>query len=104
MKNAKCKQLSIYFNELFSKYQCGFRKGFSVEHYLLAMLERWGNSMHQGKYFEALLADLLKAFDCLPHDLLTTKLSAYYGFDNNSIRFLFNYLTNRKNRTKIGQV
>ena len=67
------------------------------------MLERWGNSMHQGKYFEALLADLLKAFDCFPHDLLATKLSAY-GFDNNSTRFLFNYLTNRKNRTKIGQV
>ena len=27
-----------------------------------------------------------------------------YGFDNNSTRFLFDYLTNRKQGTKIGQV
>ena len=26
------------------------------------------------------------------------------GFDNNSTQFLFDYLTNRKRRTKIGQV
>ena len=60
-------------------------------------------SMDQGKFFGALLTDLSKAFDCLPHDLLAAKLSAY-GFDKNSTMFLFDYLTNRKQRTKIGQV
>ena len=35
--------------------------------------------------------------------MLAAKLSAY-GFDNNSTGFLFDYLTNRKQRTKIGQV
>ena len=35
--------------------------------------------------------------------MLAAKLSAY-GFDNNSTRFLFDYLTNHKQRTKIGQV
>ena len=59
--------------------------------------------MDQGKFFGALLTDLSKAFDCLPHDLLVAKLSAI-GFDNNSTRFLFDYLTNRKQRTMIGQV
>ena len=67
------------------------------------MIEKWGNSMDQGKLFGALLTDLSKAFDCLPHDLLATKLSAN-GFDNNSTRFLFDYLINRKQRTNIGQV
>ena len=67
------------------------------------MIEKWCNSMDQGKSFGALLTDLSKDFDCLPHDLLAAKLSAY-GFDNNSTRFLFDYLTNRKQRTKIGQV
>ena len=67
------------------------------------MIEKWRNSMDQGKFCGALLIDLSKAFDCLPHDLLTAKLSAY-GFDKNSTRFLFDYLTNRKQRTKIGQV
>ena len=101
----KClyRQISSYFNDIISKYQCGFRKGFSAQHCLLAMIEKWRNSMDQGKFFEALLADLSKASDCLPHDLLSAKLSAY-GFDNNPTQFFFDYLTNRKQRTKIGQV
>ena len=59
--------------------------------------------MDQGKFFGALLTDLSKAFDCLPHNLLAAKLSAY-GFDNNSKRFLLDYLTNCKQRFKIGKV
>ena len=84
----KClyKQISSYFNDIFSKYQCGFRKGFSAQHYLLVMIEKWRSSMDQGKFFGALLTDLSKTFDCLQHDLLAAKLSAY-GFDNNSTKF-----------------
>ena len=65
------------------------------------MTEKWRNSMDQGKFFGTLLTDLSKAFDCFPHDLLAAKSSA---FGNSSTRFLFDYLTNRKQRTKIGQV
>ena len=67
------------------------------------MIEKWRCSKDQGKVFGALLTDLSKAFDCLPHDWWAAKLSAY-GFDKNSTRFLFDYLTNRKQRTKIGKV
>ena len=67
------------------------------------MIEKWRNSADQDKFFRALLTDLSKAFDCLPHDLLAAKLSAH-GFDNNSTEFLFDCLTNCKQRTKIGQV
>ena len=97
------KKISGYFNVIFSKCQCGFTKSFSAQHCLFAMIEKCCNSTDQGKFFGAILTELSKAFDCLPHDLLTAKLSAY-GFDNNSTRFLFDYLTNRKQRTKIGQV
>ena len=35
-----CSQLYDYFdNNIFSKYQCGFRKGFSTQHPLLVMIE-----------------------------------------------------------------
>ena len=35
-----CSQLYDYFdNNIFSKYQCGFRKGFSTQHHLLVMIE-----------------------------------------------------------------
>ena len=50
--------------------------------------------------FAGLLTDLSKAFDCLPHDIITAKLNAY-GFDMKSLNFIYDYLRNRKQRTKI---
>ena len=44
--------------------------------------------------------NLSKAYDCLPHDLLLTKLSAY-GFDESAIVLIANYLSNRCQRVKI---
>ena len=59
------KQISEYFEQLLSKYQCGFRKGFSAKHSLLSMLERLRSAVDNKKVFGALLTDLFKAFDCL---------------------------------------
>ena len=42
-----------------------------------------------------------KAFDCLDHDLLLAKLSAY-GISIRSIKLLYSYLRNRKHRVRIG--
>ena len=45
--------------------------------------------------------DLSKAYDCLPHDLLLAKLSAY-GFEESAVTLFANYLPNRYQRVKIG--
>ena len=66
--------MSIFFDDIFSKYQYGFRKGFSTQQCLLALLEK-KEKVYRGKVFGALLTSLSKAFDCLSHDLLKAKLN-----------------------------
>ena len=56
--------------------------------------------MDKNKYVAAILMDLSKAFDCLPHDLLLLKLKAY-GVSENAIKRLESYLTNRKQCVKL---
>ena len=59
--------MSDYFGTFFSEFQCGFRQG-------LLIIEKWKKSMDKGKTSGLLLTDLSKAFDCLLHDLIITKL------------------------------
>ena len=94
-------QLNEYFAKFLSKFQCGFRKGFSTQHCLLVMIEKLRKIRDEKGVFAAVLTDLSKAFDCIPHQLLIAKLSAY-GFDMKSIAFISAYLKNRKQKTKIG--
>ena len=54
------KQISEYFEQFLSKYQCGFRKGFSPQHSLLSMLEKWKSAVDNKKVFGALLMDLFQ--------------------------------------------
>ena len=94
------KQISEYFEQLLSKYQCGSRKGFSAQHSLLSMLEKWKSAIDNKKVSGALLTDLSNAFDCLSSDLLIAKLNAY-RFSMAALRLVQNYLSNWKQRTKI---
>ena len=41
--------------EFLSKYHCSFRTGYSMQHCLLAMLEKWKSAVDKGKSFGALL-------------------------------------------------
>ena len=60
--------------------ECGFRRGYNAQHSLVSLIEKWKKSVDNGGAFGALLTDLSKAFDCLPHELLIAKLDAY-SFD-----------------------
>ena len=51
----KFKQMSENFEFILLKYQCGFRKGFSPQHCLLAMPEKWKLAVDNKKTFGALL-------------------------------------------------
>ena len=94
-------QTSYYFEPFFNEILCGFRKTHSTQHALFKLLTSWKNSLDRGGFVGSILMDLSKAYDCLPHDLLSAKLQAY-GFSKESIRLFLSYLTNRTQRIKIG--
>ena len=98
----RCLYDQIYKNidNTLSRHQMGYRKGYSSQHSLIVMFEKWKENLNQGRECGALFVDLYKAFDCLQHDLLLAKLNAY-GFDYKSLNLISSFLSNRKYRTKI---
>ena len=94
------RQMSHYMNNVLSKRQSGFRKGYNTQCCLSKILEKWKTAVGKGKSFSVPLTDLSKAFDCFSHDLLLAKLYAY-GFSLSALKLIHSYLKNRKERTKI---
>ena len=58
-------------------------------------------ALDNSEYVDTVLMDLSNAYDCIPHDLLITKLEAC-GLDETSLHFLRDYFNNWKQWTKIG--
>ena len=77
--------MSQFFENMFPKYQCEFRKCFSTQQFLLTTLETWKRLVDNSKMFDTLLSDLSKAFD----------------FSLTALKLVHNYLSKRKQRTKI---
>ena len=63
------------------------------------MAEHCKKALDQGNEYGALLTGFSKAFDCLPHSLITAKLHAY-GFSIEPLKLINSYLTERKQRVK----
>ena len=91
--------MSLYFD----MFLCAFCKGHGCQTTLLRLLEDWKKALDNNECIAAILMDLSKAFDCLPHDILLNKLSAY-GLTENSIKLLYSYLSDRKQQIKIGNI
>ncbi len=84
----------------FSDSLSAFRNGYNTQYVLMDLVEQWKAALDGSVSSGALLMDLSKAFDCIPHDLLLAKLNAY-GMDNRSLVYISSYLRNRKQRVKI---
>ena len=93
-------QIENYMKDKLSIYQCGFRKGMSAQNCLLFMIEKWRKSIDSNGKAGVILTDLSKAFDCLMHELLIAKLSAY-GFDIPSLKLIYSYLSDRFQRVRL---
>ena len=65
-----------------------------IQHALLRLLKNWEKCLDKSRVVGTVLMDLSKTYDCLLHDLLLAKLSAY-GFDESAITLIANYFSNR---------
>ena len=62
--------------------------------------EEWKKSLDDKNIIGAVLMDLSKAFDCIPHDLLMAKLYTF-GLYMDAITFIYSYMKRRKQGVKI---
>ena len=102
-ESAMSDQLLCYFASIFNDLLNAFRKGHNCQTLLVKCIEDWKSALDENKYVGVLFTDLSKAFDCLPHGLLLAKLRAY-GLNTPACNLIASYLSNRKQRVKIGNV
>ena len=98
-------QLSTYLedNELFSNNQFGFRKQRSTSHAISQLLNQIYTNINKTVLTTAVYVDFSKAFNCVQHSTLLNKLTGLH-IDQNLIRWIASYLTNREQRTLANNV
>ena len=96
-------KMSEHVDKCLSVFISAYRKKYSSNHVLINLIETWKKQLDNKLFVGAVLMDLSKAFDCVPHDLLIAKMQAY-GFENETLKFFYSYLKNRKQSVKINNV
>ena len=95
------KQINSFVTTKISNLLCAYRKGHSAQHALIRLIETIRKTLDRKGVAGMIFMDLSKAFDCMVHDLLIAKLKAY-GFGLQGLRLIANYLSDRKQRVKVG--
>ena len=86
--------------EFFSPFLTAYRTSYSTQHVLIRIVEEWKENLDNNFIVGAVLTDLSKAFDGIPHDLLIAKLSAC-GLNSDSLCYIYSYLKDRKQCVQI---
>ena len=86
-----------YFDvsNILSSSQFGFRSGASTEHALLKFSDDILKLFYQEKVAIATFMDLSKAFDCVDHNILSSKLKRY-GIHETAFQSINSYLSDRE--------
>ena len=97
-------QISKYFisRKLFSNEQHGFRSNHSRETSLHMIFDEWKGLLTCNKMILSLFIDFKKAFYLANPKILFLKLF-HYGFDDNSLKLMNSYFSNRKQKTRINK-
>ena len=83
-------KLSKYLKKYLFSFLCGFLKASSIEHALFKLLPAWQEEPDKIVFLGIILADLSKAYDCLPHHILVAKLEVS-GIGKASLNLIHSY-------------
>jgi len=87
-------------NNLLYKHQYGFQRGKQTEHNLIHLLNYVSNAINDNKYCMGVFLDIKKAFDCVQHDILFSKLHKL-GIRGTSLQWFKSYLSQRLQKVDI---
>ena len=96
------KQMITFINKhkILYIYQYGFREKYSTTFALIDIIDKIKDALDNNEYAIGIFLDIKKAFDCIDHALLLSKLD-HYGFRGHINDFLQNYLSSRSQFTII---
>ena len=93
--------LSQHSEQFLNSILCDFHIAHSTQNALFKLIHSWQKEFDSGGFVGTILMDLIKAYYCISHEILIAKLECY-GLDKISLKLILNYLSHRKQRTKIG--
>ena len=93
-------QIILGTDKFFSSKISAYRKLCSNQHVITFLIEEWQEKFNQNFLVDAVLTDISKALDCIPHNLLAAKLAAY-EFELNTLTLIFMYPKNQKQSIQI---
>ncbi|PJE77590.1 hypothetical protein CI610_03485 [invertebrate metagenome] len=88
-------------NSLIYKYQSGFQPGHSTVHQMIEIYHTVCENFEKKQPTCLVFCDISKAFDCMWHKGLNVKL-ANYGINGKLLKWLNNYISNRKQQVFVG--
>ena len=84
----------------FSPFLSAYRKNCSSKNILISLIEERRKNLDNNFVVGAVLTNLSKAFDWIPHDLIIAELSAY-NFSDEALSYVYSYLTNCRQCVRI---
>jgi len=104
-----CKQIehvvASYLRQIWDKNkwlyegQHGFKGGYSCESQVITVCQDIADTMDNGDWIDAIVIDLSKAFDLVPHDRLLMKI-AISGVDSRIVAWVREFLRGRTRSAK----
>jgi hypothetical protein len=83
----------VHINNILIPEQSGFWRGISSENVAFSLTKSAFKSINQNVHVGGIFCDLVKAFDCVNHEILLTK-THFYGIQKSAANWFRSYVTN----------